>query len=481
MKVDRRSADAHHHLAVALSGLGRHEEAIERYQTALAISPELAEAHNNLAHSLQTLCRMEQAMEHYEKALTIRPDYPEARNNLGIALQALGRSAEAMAQYEGALATRPSYPDARKNLGNLLGAAQRCKEAAAHYEIALAARPNDAEAHVALGNMLCRLDRPEAAISRYNQALGCDPNCVEAHNGLGGALHMLGRSEEAIRQHHRALAIKPTNLDAHNRLGGALQALGRLQEANAAFEKAVTVAPNKAGCYWNLANSKRFTQDDLHFAAMKERARDRGSLTAEEQIDLDFALAKAFGDVGDQPQSFLHLIRGNSLKRHQIEYDEATTLGRLARIEAMFTAALMRDKQGLGEPSSVPVFIVGMPRSGTTLVEQVLASHPKVFGAGELRVMANIAERLGGQEWDIIPRSHAGFIRRSVAPDRRRLSMWHQSSGSDNRTRYRQDARQFRFGRPHPSGPSACPHHPCVPRCSRYGPLLLFAPVCAGA
>jgi hypothetical protein len=214
---------------------------------------------------------------------------------------------------------------------------------------------------------------------------------------------------------------------------------------------------------------------------MKERARDRGSLTAEEQIDLDFALAKAFGDIGDQPQSFQHLLRGNSLKRHQIEYDEATTLGRLARIEAMFTAALMRDKQGLGEPSSVPVFIVGMPRSGTTLVEQVLAGHPKVFGAGELRMMANIAERLGGPNGISFPEAMpalSGDQLRQIGGDYLR---GHQSSGSDNRTRYRQDARQFRFGRPHPSGPSACPHHPCVPRCSRYGLLLLFAPVCAGA
>jgi hypothetical protein len=214
---------------------------------------------------------------------------------------------------------------------------------------------------------------------------------------------------------------------------------------------------------------------------MKERARDRGSLTAEEQIDLDFALAKAFGDIGDQPQSFQHLLRGNSLKRHQIEYDEATTLGRLARIEAMFTAALMRDKQGLGEPSSVPVFIVGVPRSGTTLVEQVLAGHPKVFGAGELRMMANIAERLGGPNGISFPEAMpalSGDQLRQIGGDYLR---GHQSSGSDNRTRYRQDARQFRFGRPHPSGPSACPHHPCVPRCWRYGLLLLFAPVCAGA
>jgi tetratricopeptide (TPR) repeat protein len=403
IKVDRRSADAHHHLAVALSGLGRHDEAIERYRKALAIKPDLAEAHNNLAHSFQTSGRMEQALSHYETAVAIKPDYPEARNNLGVVLQALGRSAEAVTQYETALATRPNYADAHKNLGNLLGAGKRYQEAAAHYERALSVRPNDAEAHVALGNILRGLDQPDEAISYYVRALGFNPTYIEAHNGLGFANHMLGRSEEAIQHYRRALGIDRTNLEAHSRLGEALLALGRLEESRLAFERVVALAPRRAGCYWNLANSKRFTEDDLHLADMKELVRNEVSLSAEEQIDLHFALGKAFADVENRQQSFEHLLRGNSLMRRQINYDEATALGRLERIQGAFTAALMREKQGQGDPSTVPVFIVGMPRSGTTLIEQIIASHPKVFGAGELRVMANLAEGLSDRNGTLFP------------------------------------------------------------------------------
>jgi tetratricopeptide (TPR) repeat protein len=403
IKVDRRSADAHHHLAVALSGLAHHEEAIERYQKALAIKPDLAEAHNNLAHSFQRLGQMEPAIDHYGKALAIKPDYPEARNNLGIALQALGRSAEAIAQYEMALAARPNYGDAHKNLGNLLGAAKHYQKAYAHYQSALSIRPNDAEAHSALGNILRWLDRPDEAIAHYGKALGGNPAYVEAHIGLGLANHMLGRSEEAIRHYRRALEIDPTSIEAHSRLGDALQALGRLKEASFAFEQAVALAPRRAGCYWNLANSKRFTEDDLHFTGMKELARDDASLTAEEQIDLHFALGKAFADIEDRHQSFRHLHRGNLLMRRQINYDEAAALGRLMRIQSVFTAALMREKQGQGDPSAVPVFIVGMPRSGTTLIEQIIASHPKVFGAGELRVMANLAEAFSDSNGTLFP------------------------------------------------------------------------------
>jgi tetratricopeptide (TPR) repeat protein len=403
IKVDRASADAHHHLAVALSGLKRHDEAIKRYEKALAINPALAEAHNNLAHSLQTLCRMDEAMAHYQKALAIKPDYPEAMNNLGIVLQALGRSAEAMMQYEKAVAARPSFIDARKNLGNLLGAGGRHGEAMAQYEVVLVARPNDAGAHLGLGNILSSLDQPDAAMTHYRAALRCDPRSVEAHNALGGALHMLGRSEEAIRHHREALAIKPGDVDAHNRLGTVFQALGRSDDASAAFEKAVALSPGNAGNYWNLANSKRFAPHDPHLAGMLALAQDQASLGAEQRIELFFALGKAFGDIDDIEQSFHYLLQGNTLKRSLVDYDEAAALGRLARMRSAFTPELVREKRALGDPSDAPVFIVGMPRSGTTLIEQILASHRQVFGAGEIRVLANIAERISGPKGAMFP------------------------------------------------------------------------------
>jgi tetratricopeptide (TPR) repeat protein len=403
IKVDRRSPDAHQHMAVALSGLGRHKEAIEGYKAALAIKPDFPEAHNNLAHSFQACGRMEQALVHYENALAIKPDYPEARNNLGVVLQTLGRSAEALTQYELALIARPNYADAHKNLGNLLGAAKRYQEAAAHYRRALTARPNDAEAHAALGNIYRWLDQPEEAIAHYRGALSCNPAFIEAHNGLGLAHHMLGRSEEAIQHYRRALEINPADIEAHSRLGEAHQALGRQAEARFAFEQALKFAPKHSSGFWNLANSVRFTDDDVHLAKMRELARDEASLTTEEQIDLHFALGKALADLGNRDQSFHHLRRGNALMRSQISYDEVAALSRLERIRNVFTAALMRDRQGQGHPTAVPIFIVGMPRSGTTLIEQIIASHPKVFGAGELRVMANLAEALGAPNGSLFP------------------------------------------------------------------------------
>jgi tetratricopeptide (TPR) repeat protein len=403
VKVDPRSADAQLHLAVALTGLKRHEEAIRRYEKALALKPGFAEAHSNFGYTLQSLGRTEPALAHYQKALAINPDYAEARNNLGTALAALGRHEEAVAQYQAAIALRPSYAEAHRSLANALGVLERYEEAASHYEKVLAILPNDAAARTALGNALHRLDRTDEAIAQYEKVLAAFPAHAEAHTSLGNTVHRLGRTHEAIGHFRRALAIDPSDPGIYSSLGGALIALGRSAEASEAFEKAIALAPRKAGFFWNLASVRRFSGDDHYFAAMLELAEHIDALDIEEQIDLHFALGKAFADVGDHKRSFEHLLRGNALKRQRVTYDEEKALQRLDRIRRVFTADTLRGKAGHGDPSSAPIFIVGMPRSGTTLIEQILASHLKVFGAGELREMANLAGRIGSADAAAFP------------------------------------------------------------------------------
>jgi tetratricopeptide (TPR) repeat protein len=362
VNVERNSAEAHHHLAVALAAAGSAEEALQRYEKALTIR-ELAETHNNLAHLLDSLDRTDEAIAHYEKALAIKPAYAEAHNNLANALHKVGRSEEAFPHFRQAIALNPGYTAAYDNLGNALAALGRYEEAVAVFEKATAVRPD-----------------------------------AEVYEHLGNTLHMSGRSAEAVTQHRKALAIRPNSPDFHSSLGQALQAIGRFDEATAAFERALALSPSHLNCLWNLAQSKRFTRDDAHFVAMQELARNTSRFTPEEQIELHFALGKTLADVGDKQQSFQHLLQGNALKRGLVNYNEAATLRRLERIRSAFSAQLLAEKQGAGDPSSVPIFILGMPRSGTSLVEQILASHSKVFGAGELAEMGKLAARVAGPD-----------------------------------------------------------------------------------
>lgn len=255
VKIDRNSADAHLHLAAALTGIGRFEDAIRHYQRALAIRPDLAEAHNNLGYALQSLGRHEQAAAHYEKALGIVPDYAEARNNFGTALRLLGRSEEAIAQFENALAIRPDYAEAHRNFGNVLGALGRNEEAIAHYEKALAITPTYAEARESLGNALRALDRHEEAIGQFQRALALKPDYAEAHNALGLALAALDRHEEAIAHYEQAIAVKPEYADAHGNLGNALWALGRNKEALASHDRALAIKPDLLAARWNRTHA----------------------------------------------------------------------------------------------------------------------------------------------------------------------------------------------------------------------------------
>jgi tetratricopeptide (TPR) repeat protein len=398
LKVERRSAYAHLHLGAALAGIKNHEEAIRHYKKALALEPGAPEIHSNIGHSLQALGCMEQAITYFEKALAINPRFADASINLGSALAVLGRHEEAVPRFEAALAIKPNSAEAHKSFAKVLAEIERYHDAAEHYEKVLTLRPHDAEARTELGDVLYRLDRTDEAIEQHEKVLATAPTFSKALNSLGNALHLLGRSEEGVRYFRRALAIDSSDLRTNKDLGTALIALGRFDEARAFLEKAIALSPHKAGCYGALIMCRRITAEDHHFAAMRELAANPASLPEVAQTDLHFALGKAFADVGEHQQSFDHILAANALKRQKIKYDEAKQLEQFERVRNAFTAELLGKKAGLGDPSDLPIFIFGMPRSGTTLLEQILASHPKVLGAGELREMANLATRTRGPE-----------------------------------------------------------------------------------
>ncbi len=382
--LDPDLAPAQHGLASALLVLGRAGEALSRLDRALALDPGFAEAMSAKGSALQALGRAEEAVAWHEQALALKPNDASVHNNLGTTLQALGRHEAASAHYARALALDAASADLQVNRGKALHRLGRDEEAVGHYERALALAPRDAGALNDLGNALQSLGRHGEAVARYEQALALRPGFAAAHGNLANSLHALERYGEAIAQYEAAMAAKPGNAVAASNLGTALREIGRLAEARRAFERAVALAPEHAGFHLNLAEVKRFTPDDPQLLALETLAGRADALPPEEQVELHFALAKARADLGEHAQVFRHLRHANTLQRRAIAYDEAATLGEIERIGAVFTPALMRANAGLGAPSSLPVFIIGMPRSGTTLVEQIAASHPDIHGASEL-------------------------------------------------------------------------------------------------
>jgi tetratricopeptide (TPR) repeat protein len=241
----------------------------------------------------------------------------------------------------------------------------------------------DADALSARGVALMAQGSHEQALASFDRALELDPRHPEAHNNRAAALHALGRLAEALASCDRALEVRGEHLAAYENRATLLIELGRLSEAEAAIDAAILLAPRATRSYFHLTELRRLEADDPRFVAMQRLADEAASLPADEQADLHFALGKAWADQGDYDASFHHLTAGNALRRAQTGYDEAASLRGLESAPAAFRVEIMRQAASLGDPSELPVFIVGLPRSGSTLVEQILASHPSVVGLGE--------------------------------------------------------------------------------------------------
>jgi len=257
-------------------------------------------------------------------------------------------------------------------------------EAARLYQLVLQTDGERFEALHNLGHVLVQQGRPAEAVGWFTRALAQRPGAAETHNMLGAALRQLGRPDDAVDHYEAALILRPAYPQARHDLGRTLHALGRKDEARRSLEAAVALAPRRGEYYRSLSEVMRFVDGGPHLADMEALAADSADLGVIDQVELRFALGKAYADLGRGAASFEQFQAGCGLMRRCIDYDEAGTLAMLRRMAEVFTPELLAAKAGLGHSSAAPIFILGMPRSGSTLVEQILASHPDVAGGGEL-------------------------------------------------------------------------------------------------
>ncbi len=386
-------AEAYCSLGNTLQTLGRGEEAIEHYEKALVIKPDFAEAYYSLGYALQVLGRGEEAIDHYEKALAIKPDYVEANINLGNTLLTLGLGEEAIEHYEKALAIKPDFAGAHINLGNVLQSLGRWEEAIDHYEQALAIKPDFAGAYYNLGNVLQSLGRGEEAIDHFEKALAIKPDYVDAHNNLGNALQALGRMKESIVCYEQALAIKPDFAEAHDNLGLAFQQLGRENDAFDRYEQALAIKPDFAKAYHHLS----VIDPKLEQVPIIEHLLTSPTINEEDAMFCHFALGNIYNNRKSFTKAFKNYQKANDLKRKTLTYDSHNHSVFVDKLISAYSKSYFQEKIAYGSGSQLPVFIVGMPRSGTTLVEQIISNHSQVHGAGELLAIALIEKTIAKQ------------------------------------------------------------------------------------
>jgi tetratricopeptide (TPR) repeat protein len=367
-------------LGMVLGRTGHVEDAIACFERALESDPASELALIWKADLLAGCGRNDEAIIAFDKVLALNPANVVAWNNRGLALESVGRDAEAIESFRRALALQPGSAEVRFSLANALHRSQRHEEAVKHYRQAIAQWPDFARAHAGLGTALFALRRWEGALQSLRQAIRLEPGDAKLHDAIGLTLRHLQRDEESLESFDKALSLSPGDSQIIGNKAGALYVLGRIDEARGLIERAIALNPGDAGLYRDLAEMKRFAPGDPMIGTMEGLL---PRIDAQGQLKLHFALAKVYADVAQPKLAFPHLAQGNALRRRQIDYDETAELASLDSIAAAFTPPLMRVKAGQGDSSDRPIFIIGMPRSGTTLVERILASHPRVFGAGE--------------------------------------------------------------------------------------------------
>jgi tetratricopeptide (TPR) repeat protein len=377
-------AQAHNNLGNALHRLDRFDEAAASCRRALQLQPDFAEAHNNLGNSLQSLRRFDEAAASCRRALQLKPDLAEAHNNLGNSLQSLGQFDEAAASCRRALQLKPDLAEAHNNLGSILLSMGRLDEAVASLRQALQLKADFAQAHNNLGTTLREMERPEEAMASYRQAVQTNPQFALAHANLGVTLRRMGRIDEAESFCRRAVELKPDSPEALMALAGVHAAQGRFAEAEDLYKRAISIDPQSPDAWFGIANGRKMTGGDSAWAAEAQRIAEQ-HLPPRKEMPIRYAIGKYFDDVSNFEQAFENYRRANELtKQFATKYNRHHLTQAVDLIIHSYEKEWVSQIRNDANQSARPVFIVGMPRSGTTLAEQILASHPSVFGAGEL-------------------------------------------------------------------------------------------------
>ena len=382
----------------------------------------------------------------------LRPEHPEAWRVLADHLMAIGQTAEADLAYSRHIQCATRDPMLRQAATAML--ANDIPQAERLLKSHLKSAPTDVAAIRMLAEVAVRCGQDQAAEHLLKRCLELAPNFAAARYNHAVLLHRRNQAAEALAELERLLAIDPQNPGYRNlhavvlshvgeverscaiyeRLlreypgnakvwlsyGHVLKTAGRQQDCIAAYRQCIALEPKLGEAYWSLANLKtfRFTAEDL--ATLRAHLAD-ASLSDIDRLNFHLALGKAHEDAGEAELAFEHYERGNALQRKRLPYDQPLNTARMRRLKALFTPQFFAERKGQGHESSEPIFILGMPRAGSTLIEQILASHSAVEGTSELPNIITLARDLRARADDAELRGYAEVLARLDAPSLREL------------------------------------------------------------
>ncbi|MFZ5502215.1 MAG: sulfotransferase [Pseudomonadota bacterium] len=417
----------HANLCEIVRQMGKPEAAVEHGKQAVALAPKMAMAHSNLGIAYYDLRDYVRAEACQKQVLAIDPDFAPSLNNLGNIWRERGQNDAAIAWYRKAISARPDYLEPLSNLGALLLEEDRLEEAEETLQKALRINPKYAEAVCNMSGVKLALEKNDEALAGYQRALKLRPDYVEAlmglskthqsmenfpeaktaaertlelnpanhkvHGLLGSVYRELGQQQDAESAYLKSLDLKPEYGDAILGLGDLCMEIGQMERAEELFSRALSYKPDSLAARIHLSQVRKVRPDDENLAALLAKEKDIEKFPEGRQMSLHFALGKCLDDIKDYDRAFPHFLAGCKLKRAKLDYDPQATTAQFAEIAQLFSKENIERLRGAGNDDPTPIFVLGMPRSGTTLTEQIIASHPDVFGAGELPDLLRIAHR----------------------------------------------------------------------------------------
>jgi len=318
------------------------------------------------------------------QAALLQPSDPTIQHDLGLACLEIGRLPEAIAAFQRAVSSNPRYADAYFRLGIAFEKLGDLGSAIVAYDRATELMPSLTEAWFRAGALVHTLGHREEAIGCFRRAAASGPKTRFGRLGAARALLTEDRDVEAERVLREALMLDPDDALAHDLLGNLLSEFGRFEEARESFTRAVTIAPLMAGSYYDLVRCRRVTISDEGLLARMEATLATPGLEAAQRLRVLLALGKAADDLGRYALAMQHFDAADAVRQGSASFNSAAFDTEISRLIERCTPDLIARAPELGTGDATPILIIGMPRSGTTLVEQIVSSHPEVSAGGEL-------------------------------------------------------------------------------------------------
>jgi len=381
------------------------------------------------ANKLLRARRPVDAIAPLREAALLEPFNPIIHHDLGLACLEVGRLPDAIAALQWAVANKPHYADAYFRLGIALEKLGNIGEAIAAYDRATQLLPSLTEAWFRIGALVYELGHREEAIGCFRRAVATGGKTSFGRLGKARALLAEDRNQEAEQILRQTLSLDPSNAMGHDLLGNLLSEFGRFNEARECFQRAIEIAPLLAGCYYDLVRCRPVTSDDNGLLQRMEAALATPGLEAAQLLRVHLAIGKAADDLGDYALAMKHFDAADEVRRSAKSFDSAAFSIEIDRLIAHCTPELIAKASELGSPDATPVLIVGMPRSGTTLVEQIVSMHPEVGAGDELhfwneRGAAWHLSGAAGNQKAFLSKAAADYLRvlREISPKARRVT-----------------------------------------------------------